>query len=52
MKNKNFFGPILFTILVILIIIAGVISYKSIDWTVLNRLEEKQLILPTQIPDH
>jgi hypothetical protein len=50
MKNKDFFGSILLIVLLILIIIAGIISYKSIDWTVLNRLEEKQLILPTQIP--
>jgi hypothetical protein len=50
MKNKDFFGSILLIVLLILIIITGIISYKSIDWTVLNRLEEKQLILPTQIP--
>ncbi len=50
MKNKDIFGPIILTILFILLIIAGIISYKSIDWTVLNRLENQELILPTQIP--
>jgi hypothetical protein len=50
MKNKDLFGSILLIILLILVIIAGVISYQSIDWTVLQRLENQQLVLPTPIP--
>lgn len=48
--KKDILGPIILAILFILIIIAGIISYQSIDWTVLNRLETQELILPTQIP--
>ena len=29
---------------------AGYLSYKSIDWTVLKRLESQKLVLPTPIP--
>jgi hypothetical protein len=47
--KKKIFGPILLATLFILIIIAGIISYQSIDWTVLNRLEDQELILPTPI---
>jgi hypothetical protein len=50
MKNKDIIGPTLIILLFIFIIIAGIISYKSIDWTVLQRLENQQLILPTPIP--
>jgi hypothetical protein len=48
--KKDIFGPTLLSLLFIFIIIAGIISYQSIDWTVLKRLENQQLILPTPIP--
>ena len=47
--QKNF-GPVLLTLLFIFILIAGIISYQSIDWTVLTRLENQQITLPTPIP--
>ncbi|MEI8067809.1 MAG: hypothetical protein WCG91_02585 [Candidatus Shapirobacteria bacterium] len=47
-KNSNLTGNILITSLLLLLIIAGYISYRSIDWTVLQRLEAQPLILPTQ----
>lgn len=51
MNNKeDIFGQIIIAILFILLIVAGIISYHNIDWTVLNRLENQQLILPTQTP--
>ena len=50
MKNKNIFGPILLIFLFILLVVAGTISYQSIDWTVLQRIEKQELILPTQTP--
>lgn len=45
--------PIGITLIVIffgLLSYAGYISYKSIDWTVLERLESQTLVLPTQSP--
>lgn len=48
--SKDVFGTILIFTLFLLLIVAGVISYKSIDWTVLNRLEQQPLVLPTPIP--
>ena len=48
--KKDFIGTILISSLFILIIITGIISYKSIDWTVLKRIEGQKLILPTPIP--
>lgn len=48
--KKDIFGPVLLILLFTLLIIAGIISYQSIDWTVLTRLENQQLILPTQVP--
>jgi len=51
MKPKNdLVGVILITALLILLVVVGVIYYKSIDWEVLNRLESQKLILPTPIP--
>ncbi|MFA5894480.1 MAG: hypothetical protein WC851_01775 [Candidatus Shapirobacteria bacterium] len=44
--------PIGITLIVIflgLLTYAGVISYKSIDWTVLKRLESQTLVLPTPV---
>jgi hypothetical protein len=48
--KKDIVGPILLIILFILLIIAGIISYQSIDWDVLKRMENQPLVLPTQIP--
>ena len=48
--KKDLIGNIIIITLLILISIAGFISYKSIDWTVLKRLEAQPLILPTPIP--
>lgn len=39
----------LISIFLILLTYAGYLSYKSIDWTVLDRLEATKLILPTPI---
>jgi hypothetical protein len=50
-KNKlDIVGIISLSILFILLTVAGYISYKNIDWTVLERIESQQLILPTPIP--
>ena len=50
-SNKtDFVGISLISLLLILLLYAGWLSYKSIDWTVLKRLESQQLILPTPIP--
>jgi hypothetical protein len=47
-ENKK--DPIGISLLLLLFILLGVIGYiyyKSIDWDVLKRLEQSQLILPT-----
>jgi hypothetical protein len=46
MKNKesDLIGNILIISLLSLLLIAGYISYKSIDWDVLERLESQKLI--------
>lgn len=33
-----------------LLAIAGVFSYKSIDWDVLKRMEAAPIVLPTPVP--
>jgi hypothetical protein len=43
-------GNIIVFVLLGLLMYAGYLSYKSIDWTVLKRLESQPLILPTPIP--
>jgi len=43
-------GIILIVIFFSLLTYAGIISYQSIDWTVLQRLESQTLVLPTPIP--
>lgn len=48
--KKDIIGPILLSSLFILLVIAGVISYQSIDWDVLKKIESQKLILPTPIP--
>jgi len=45
--KKDVVGPILLFSLFILLIIAGTISYQSIDWNVLKKIEKQKLILPT-----
>ncbi len=39
-------GYILSFTLLILLIIAGIISYRTIDWKVLEKMESQQLIIP------
>lgn len=43
-------GYVLSIILLALLSIAGYISYQSIDFDVLKRMEEQELILPSPIP--
>jgi hypothetical protein len=40
----------LVSVFFILLSYAGYLSYKSIDWKVLDRMENQQLIFPTSIP--
>lgn len=42
-------GYSLIGLLLLLLFYAGWLSYKSIDWTVLKRLESQTLVLPTPI---
>lgn len=50
MNQKDPIGNIIIAILFILLSIAGYISYKSIDWDVLKRMEQVPLVLPTPVP--
>jgi hypothetical protein len=49
-KKSDYIGNTIVFILFGLLLYAGWLSYKSIDWTVLKRLEDEPLILPTPIP--
>jgi hypothetical protein len=49
-KKPDYIGNIIVFILLGLLLYAGFISYKSIDWNVLKRLENTPLVLPTPIP--
>ena len=49
-QKPDHVGNIIVFVLLGLLIYAGYLSYKSIDWTVLKRLESEKLILPTPIP--
>lgn len=49
-KKPDYVGNIIVFILLGLLLYAGFLSYKSIDWDVLNRLESENLILPTPVP--
>ena len=50
-QNKiDITGIILLSSFFLLLLFAGYLSYKSIDWDVLKRLESKQLVLPSPIP--
>jgi len=48
-NQLDFWGYLIITILLLLLSYAGYLSYKSIDWTVLTRLESQTLVLPTPI---
>lgn len=47
--KKDTIGSILLFLLFILLIIAGIISYQSIDWDILKKIEKQKLILPTPV---
>jgi len=49
-KKPDYVGNTIIFILFGLLIYAGFISYKSIDKSVLTRLESEKLMLPTPIP--
>jgi len=49
-KKPDYIGNVIVFILLGLLTYAGYLSYKSIDWDVLKRLETEPLILPTPIP--
>ena len=49
-KKPDYIGNTIIFILFGFLLYAGYLSYKSIDWTVLTRLENEPLILPTPIP--
>jgi len=49
MPQKDPIGNIIIIILLSLLIVAGIISYKSIDRTILQKLEKQKLVLPTPI---
>ncbi len=49
-KKPDYIGNTIVFLLLSLLIYAGYLSYKSIDWDVLKRLESQPLILPTQTP--
>lgn len=49
-KQIDFIGVLIVVIFLSLLTYAGYLSYKSIDWTVLQRLESTQLVLPTPVP--
>jgi len=48
MKDKIIIN-ILISLLFVFLTIAGIISYKSIDWNVLKVMEQKKLVLPEPI---
>ena len=46
-KKLDIWDYLIITVLLIFLSYAGYLSYKSIDWTVLKRLESQTLVLPT-----
>jgi hypothetical protein len=48
--KKDIIGNIIIITLLALLSVAGYLSYKSIDWTILKRLEAQPLVLPTPMP--
>lgn len=52
-KSKmDIWGILLLTAFFICLSVAGYLAYKSIDYTVLTRLENQKLTLPTEAPFH
>jgi hypothetical protein len=49
-KPIDFIGGLLLFTLFLLLAYAGYLSYKSIDWDVLKRMEASPLVLPSPIP--
>ncbi len=49
-KKPDYIGNTIVFILLSLLIYSGYLSYKSIDWNVLKKLEAQPLVLPTQTP--
>lgn len=49
MNQKDPIGNIIISLLFILLFIAGFISYQSIDWNILKKMEQIPLVLPTPI---
>ena len=49
-KKPDYIGNTIVFILFGFLLYAGYLSYKSIDWTILKRLEAEPLVLPTPIP--
>ena len=45
----DFWGYLIISTFLLLLAYAGYLSYKSIDWAVLTRLESQTLVLPTPI---
>jgi hypothetical protein len=48
--QPDYIGNIIVFILLALIILAGVIAYKSINWKILDDLEKQEFVLPTPAP--
>lgn len=49
-KPLDFLGSLLLLALFILLLYAGFLSYQSIDWSVLKRMEAEPFVLPTPLP--
>lgn len=49
-KQPDYLGDIIVFILLGLLVIAGVLSYRAIEWDVLDKLEKTPLVLPTETP--
>lgn len=49
MPQRDPIGNIIVIVLLSLLVIAGVVSYKSIDRTILQKIEKQKLVLPTPI---
>lgn len=53
MKNKNKIDYIAITLILVFFILlsyAGYLSYRSIDWNVLKRVEQSPIGIPSPIP--
>jgi hypothetical protein len=48
-SQLDFWGYLIIGFFLLLLTYAGYLSYKSIDWTILTRLESETLVLPTPI---